>query len=450
MLRLQGSFARFQSDPKSSPGGDVDQRPNYSPVATYEGTASYSETKPTEFDVMEGLVCPRASQEELQYNDAKTDCLIANTDKGHAVHAFKKRTLLLFDDNMARHKCQVSHPEKPARYTKIKERLQETGLFDRCSIGRSRRASEEEILAVHSEELLNLLKKTPNMGDKELLKLGNSMDSIYINQSTYDCALLAAGCAIEAVDKVMSRAYTNAFALIRPPGHHADRDTAAGFCFFNNVVVAASYALKRYPETCKRILIVDYDFHHGNGVQRLVEGQDEFLYISLHGYNDANEYPMDQYANYNTGHKNVINIPWNDDRMGDPEYILALFTIVMPCAHEFNPDLVLVSSGFDAAINDPLGGYTVSPAAFGHMVYHLQTLAQGKLVACLEGGYNLESISESSAHVVSVLLGDMPQSLTLRPPSAAAVLSMKNVISYHKSNYKQLSLDHDLPDDEVE
>lgn len=184
----------------------------------------------------------------------------------------------------------------------------------------------------------------------------------------------------------------------------------------------------------------------------MVQDDESILYISLHAFNDAREYPFEQLSNYTTGSKNIINIPWNDDRMGDPEYVLAFMNIIMPVAYEFNPDLVLVSSGFDAAINDPLGRYKVTPAAYGHFIHHLLPLASGKLIACLEGGYNLESISESSAHVVSVLLGDPPLALPLigRSISQSAILTMRNVISYHKSNYELLCLDYDLPSDQVD
>lgn len=447
MLRLQGSFERFKPEETLSHGGDVDSRPKFSPVASYEGT-SMSDSKPSKYD-LEGVCCIKDETEQSNVNQ-EIKSIIEIQDLSTPTNVLKKRTLLIFDDDMIAHKCHTSHPEKPSRYTSIKNRLQDTGLLDRCTIGKSRRATEEELELAHDKTLIELLKLTTVMDKSKLIMFANTMDSIYINQFTYNCALLAAGCTLEAVDQVMSRTNSNAFALIRPPGHHACGDTASGFCFFNNVVVGAKYALDKYRDTCKRILIVDYDFHHGNGVQKMVQDDERILYISLHGYDDALEYPCDQISNYTSGSKNIINIPWNDDIMGDSEYMLAFLTIVLPCAYEFNPDLVLVSSGFDAAINDPLGKYKVSPAAYGHFIHHLLPLASGKLVACLEGGYNLESISEASANVVSVLLGDPPASLELKAPNPASLIAIKNVISYHKSNYNLLCLDYDLPSDEVE
>lgn len=448
MLQLQGSFERFKLETVSSPGGDVDQRVRYAPVATYEGAASYAENKPEKYD-LEGVCCVKDEGKQALLNE-EIATIISQTDLSIPKKVFEKRTLLLFDDKMMLHKCRESHPERPERYSRIKARLQDTGLLDRCTIGQSRRATLDELKLAHEANYVEQMQRTPEMSDKELLELANSLDSIYINQSTWDCALLAAGCAIEAVDQVMSGQCANAFTLIRPPGHHASADQASGFCFFNNVVVAARYAQENYPQSCKRILMIDYDFHHGNGVQRLVQNDEDILYISLHGFNDGAEYPGEQLSNYTTGCRNIINIPWNDDRMDDTEYMMAYLAIVLPAAYEFNPDLVIVSSGFDAAVNDPLGRYKVTPAAFGHFIHHLLPLASGRLIACLEGGYNLESISEGAAHVVSVLLGDPPQALTLKPPSQSAIITVKNVISYHKSNYNLLCLDYDLPSDKLE
>lgn len=447
MLSLQGSFDRFDPKNSSCPGGDSDMRPKHSPVTTYDGT-TMSDKKPEKYD-LEGVCCIKNESEQAALNEEILS-IIDRQDLSIPINHLEKRTLFIFDDAMTAHKCHSpGHPEKPSRYTSIKKRLQERRLLDKCTIGKSRKATEDELSLAHDVDYIKSMKATASMDKRKLIELGDSMDSIYINQATYDCALLASGCTIEAVDQVMSRKTSNAFALIRPPGHHADKNAASGFCIFNNVVVGAKYALDRYKNICKRVLIFDYDYHHGNGVQKMVYDDERILYISVHGYDDANAYPGEQLSNYTTGSKNIINIPWNDDIMGDSEYLSAFFSIVLPCAYEFNPDLVLISSGFDAAIKDPLGRYKVSPSAYGHFIHHLLPLASGKLIACLEGGYNLDSISEASAHVVAVLLGYSPQSLKLNEPNPASLIAIRNVISYHKSNYKLLCLDYDLPSDEV-
>lgn len=445
-LQLQGEFDRFHPELRKSTGGDELARPLFSPVSTYEGQLSFS--RPEIFDLM-AVCCPKNEAEQIAVN-LEIASIIKSQDLSIPTKAFEKRTCLLFDDLMTHHKCDAAHPEKPGRYTSIKSKLQEVGLMYRCTIGQSRKATQDELALAHDLDYIKDLEKTQKMSKQELKSKAKDLDSIYINQSTYDCATLAAGCTIEAVDQVMKRICSNAFALIRPPGHHASVDEPSGFCFFNNVVVGAKYALKNYPETCKRVLIVDYDYHHGNGVQTMVDNDDRIMYISLHAYDDAKEYPFTGLSNYQTGNKRIINIPWNDDKMGNAEYMLAFLSVVLPSAYEFNPDLVFVSSGFDAAINDPLGKYNVTPAAYGHFIHHLLPLASGKLVACLEGGYNLETIPEAAANVVSILVGDPPTNMKLKSPNPSSLITLKNVISYHKSDYKLFCLDYDLPMDEVE
>lgn len=452
LLRLQGQYERFKPESCTSAGGDQDSRPKFSPVATFDGDISAS--KPAVYDLT--LVCCPKDTEEQARLAVEIETIIKNTtpdDIGREslLRGGSSRTLLIYDDTMTLHVSKRPHPENPYRYTNIRGRIEGAGLASRCTIGKSRPATSEELQLVHSAEYIQALESISKKSFKHLTSNEARFigDSIYGNKNTYQCALMAAGCTLEAIDKVMSGESLNAFAIVRPPGHHAHRDQASGFCFFNNVALGAKYALDKYSDTCKRVLIVDYDFHHGNGTQAMLKDDDRCLYISLHGYNDAYHYPNESSSNYNTGTKNIVNIPWNDDIMGDAEYMLAYFSILLPAAYEFNPDLVLVSSGFDAAVKDPVGSYQVSPEAYGHFVHHLLPLASGRLVASLEGGYNLDSISWGAAYVVSVLLGDPPRPLSLDAPSPSAIISMKNVISYHKSDYKLLCLDYDLPSDEV-
>lgn len=445
LLKMQGEFERFHPELRNSPGGDEMTRRLFSPVSTYEGTSGL--TKPDIYD-LEGVCCVK-NVEEQEALAKEINYIISKQDLSTPINALSKRTLLIFDDDMTAHKCETSHPERPARYTTIKNKLQEVGLMYRCTIGKSRHATEDEVALAHERSYINELKETKSMTKEQLKDKAKKLDSIYFNKSSYDCALLAVGCTLEAIDQVMKRNCSNAFALIRPPGHHASAHEASGFCLFNNVVVGAKYALKNYPEACKRVLIVDYDYHHGNGVQTMVQDDERIMYISIHAYDDAQEYPCQTISNYQTGSKRLINIPWNDDKMGNSEYLLAFLNLVLPTAYEFNPDLVLVSSGFDAVANDLIGKYNVSPAAYGHFIHHLLPLASGKLVACLEGGYKLESISQSAAHVVSILAGDTPTSIKLKPPHLSSIITLKNVISYHKADYKLLCLDYDLPMDQI-
>ncbi|KAK6175214.1 hypothetical protein SNE40_013722 [Patella caerulea] len=228
-------------------------------------------------------------------------------------------------------------------------------------------------------------------------------------QKSYECALLSAGSVLNVVDTVLSGQAQNGVAINRPPGHHAERDTCMGFCFFNNVAIAAKYAQNKYG--VKRILILDWDVHHGNGTQNQFYNDPSVLFISLHKFDNGWFYPMapdggHDFIGSGDGEGYNINIPWNHHAMGNSEYISAFLQIVMPVAYEFAPELVLVSAGFDSARGDPLGGYDVLPSGYGHMTHMLSQLANGKVVVILEGGYNLNSISVSMATCTSVLLGD--------------------------------------------
>jgi len=220
----------------------------------------------------------------------------------------------------------------------------------------------------------------------------------------------------------------NAIAIIRPPGHHAESDGASGFCIFNNVPIAARVCQKDFPETCRKVLILDWDVHHGNGIQHVFETDPNVLYISLHVYKDRNFYPYLEDANYmycgeGPGRGKNVNIPWADHGMGDSEYIYAFQEVVMPIAMEFDPDLVIISAGFDAAEGDVLGGCHVTPACYAHMTHMLMRLAQGKIAVCLEGGYNLRSIARSALAVTRTLMLQPPDRLAedLESPKESAV-----------------------------
>ncbi|KAL5588635.1 hypothetical protein FOBRF1_015163 [Fusarium oxysporum] len=216
----------------------------------------------------------------------------------------------------------------------------------------------------------------------------------------------------------------NAFAVIRPPGHHAEFDAPMGFCFFNNVPVAVRVCQQDYPDICRKVLILDWDVHHGNGVQNIFYQDPNVLYISLHVYQNGLFYPgkppndmtpdggIDK-CGTDAGLGKNINIGWHDQGMGDGEYMAAFQKIVMPIAKEFNPDLVVISAGFDAADGDELGGCFVSPSCYAHMTHMLMSLADGKVAVCLEGGYNLKAISVSAVAVAKTLMGEPPPKMEI-------------------------------------
>lgn len=353
------------------------------------------------------------------------------------------------------------HPEDPRRIYEIYKALQDADLFENdegspkieerpFKLWRiaARFAEPSEITLVHSHDHFRFMETLPCkpslvfrcrhmltklvMTDEELSSLGKELDSLYLHRLTFYCAKLSAGGAIEAARAVVQGHVKNAFAIIRPPGHHAEHNEPGGFCFFDNVAVAAKVCQKDYGEKCRKIMILDWDVHHGNGVQQAFEDDPNVLYISLHVYQDGTFYPSKKYGDHlhvgiGDGVGKNINIPWPSQGMKDGDYIFAFQRIVMPCAMEFDPDLVIISAGFDAAEGDLLGGCHVSPGAYAHMTSQLLTLAGGKVVACLEGGYNLKSIARSALAVVRTLMGEAPERLKDVEVSRAGVETIRLV-----------------------
>lgn len=366
------------------------------------------------------------------------------------------RTGLVYDERMRFHvdsdPCE-DHPEQPRRILEIFTELNEAGLVarpgstDPAAAYRLlpipiRAASEEEILLVHSKSHLEFVQNLAGKSEDELRTLeSQGYDSIYFNNNSWLCASLAAGGAIEAVNAVVAGSVPNAIAVIRPPGHHAEHNEPSGFCFFNNVCIAAKVAQGDFPETCRKVLILDWDVHHGNGVQWAFYDDPNVLYISLHVHRNGTFYPMKPYGNHtycgkDNGEGKNINIPWLRTGMGDADYLYAFQQIVMPIAMEFDPDLVIISAGFDAAAGDELGECFVTPAGYSHMTYMLMQLAKGKVVACLEGGYNLRAIAKSALGVTKTLMGEPPERLGELQPSASAVSTVQTVIRTQAKYWK--------------
>lgn len=249
-----------------------------------------------------------------------------------------------------------------------------------------------------------------------MLELQGDKDSIYLHPLTYLCAKLSAGGAIEACRSVVKGHVKNAIAVIRPPGHHAEQSEPSGFCIFNNVPIAARVCQREFGDRCRKVFILDWDVHHGNGVQQAFYDDPNVLYISIHVHQNGKFYPQGPYGDHlhcgeGIGLGKNVNIPWPRKDMHDGDYMAAFQKIVMPIAQEFDPDLVIVSAGFDAAEGDLLGGCHVSPACYGHMTSMLKSLAQGKIAVCLEGGYDLRAIARSAVAVTRVLMGEPPDRL---------------------------------------
>uniref|UniRef100_A0A1L8DWX0 Protein deacetylase HDAC6 n=1 Tax=Nyssomyia neivai TaxID=330878 RepID=A0A1L8DWX0_9DIPT len=401
-----------------------------------------STERPEKFDTrncypIQDQECVRRNDERLQRLELSTNLRVA-----------PKRVCFVYDEAMAEHKNDFEvHPECPARITKIYERFGEYGTIDRMHRVGSRQATLEELHLVHSPVHVKLMKECVQR--KDLEAFGERYNSVYFHNSTWTCATLAAGSVLQVVDEVVNGDSQSGICVVRPPGHHAESDLPHGFCIFNNIAIAAEYAVRNHG--LRRVLIVDWDVHHGNGTQHIFENRPDVLYVSLHRYDYGNFFPKGTDGDFSevgsgAGEGFNVNIPWNRKGMGDAEYTAAFFSIIMPIAYEFNPELVLVSAGFDAAIGDPLGGCKVSPEAYGHFTHWLSSLANGRIIVCLEGGYNVNSISYAMTMCSKALLGDPLPPLCNRELSSSCVETIQNVVSVQQKYWKCLKFTKKLPD----
>ncbi|XP_036134162.1 polyamine deacetylase HDAC10 isoform X1 [Molossus molossus] len=415
------------------------------------------------------------------------------------------RTALVYHEDMTAARLLWEDPECeiecPERLTTAMGLLQQRGLEQRCLRLTAREASEAELGLVHSPEYVDLLRRTQSLGTAELQALSGQYDAVYFHPSTFHCARLAAGAALQLVDAVLTGAVHNGLALVRPPGHHSQRAAANGFCVFNNVAIAAKHAQQKHglqrcvaaggarPDgrveqsrllrdplpsfflswagllagrgrpcptvspalSVPRILIVDWDVHHGQGIQYIFEDDPSVLYFSWHRYEHGRFWPYlpesDAVAvGQGPGRGFTVNLPWNQVGMGDADYMAAFLHVLLPLAFEFDPELVLIAAGFDSAIGDPEGQMQATPECFAHLTQLLQVLARGRVCAMLEGGYNLESLSESVCMTVQALLGDPTPPLS-RPmvPHHSALESIQSVRAAQAPHWTSLQQQDSAP-----
>ncbi|XP_065072844.1 histone deacetylase 6 isoform X1 [Ochlerotatus camptorhynchus] len=363
------------------------------------------------------------------------------------------RVCYVYDELLLEHRNihEDLHPEQPQRIAKIYARHEEYKLLTRMKRLKPRHATTDELCLVHSRQHVNVIRRTVER--EEMKQVADQFNSVYFHPKTFECATMAAGSVLQVVDEVLNGQSRSGVCIVRPPGHHAESDMPHGFCIFNNVAIAAQYAIRDHG--LKRVLIVDWDVHHGNGTQHIFENDPKVLYMSVHRYDNGTFFPKNRDANFDvvgagSGEGFNVNIPWNKKGMGDQEYSAAFQQIILPVAYEFDPELVLVSAGFDAAIGDPLGGCKVTPEAYGFFTHWLSSLANGRVIVCLEGGYNVNSISHAMALCTKSLLGDPLPMLQLSSryngPNIACVESLRNVLSVHEKFWKSLRFNKKLPD----
>ncbi|CAN0001465.1 unnamed protein product [Lampetra planeri] len=356
-------------------------------------------------------------------------------------------TGLVYDKRMMDHHNMWDrfHPEQPDRISVMFSRHEDLGLVGRCHMVTARLATQEELLTCHSVRHVNAMRETTSMKARDLHRCSADYNSVYLSPSSFDSACLAAGAALSLVEAAMCGQVSNGVAIVRPPGHHAESDVACGFCLFNTVALAAKHA-QSLARRKIRVLIVDWDVHHGNGTQHIFEDDPSVLYVSLHRYDGGRFFPCSEDANVDRvgtgpGKGFNVNVPWPGPYMRNAEYLAAFMSTVLPIAYEFDPELVLVSAGFDAAQGDPLGLCMVTPDCYAHMTHMLLGLANGRVLLFLEGGYNLTTIAECMAMCTRTLLGDPTLALgPLEPPQAGAERVLTSVLHTHSPLWHNLRI----------
>ncbi len=304
---------------------------------------------------------------------------------------------LIHTERFADHETPPGHPERPDRaevLDAVANRWRERGV----EVVAPREASHEQLARVHSEDYLRAILDTRGQA--------RQLDpDTYTSPESQQVALLAAGAVVDAVERVMSAPHHAAFALVRPPGHHAERGRAMGFCIYNNIAVGAAHARS---QGVKRIAIVDYDVHHGNGTQHMFETDPNVLYVSTHQYPYYPGTGAAEEVGRAAGEGFTVNLPLEAGAVAE-DYHAVFSEVVCPVLRQFEPDLLMVSAGFDAHENDPLGGMRLTADVFGAMTMELRKVAEefcrGHLVAVTEGGYDLEALGACLDTTIETLNG---------------------------------------------
>lgn len=307
----------------------------------------------------------------------------------------------LYDPVFLDHDTGAGHPECSERLRSSLDYLSQQHWFQSLEEIPSITAERKWIECVHDDEYIKRAKETCHAGSGYL----DSMD-VSVCEKSYDIALLAAGSVLNLADHIIENKIDNGFAMIRPPGHHAEKHTALGFCLFNNVAILARYLQKQHG--LDKILILDWDVHHGNGTQHLFEEDPSVLYISTHQYPF---YPGTGSVSENgqgRGQGATLNCPMNAGST-DKEYELAFMQKILPKFDEFKPEVIIISAGFDAHQLDPLAQINLSTDFFGWMTARVMEKADqychGRIISALEGGYNLKMLPLCIAEHLSVLSG---------------------------------------------
>jgi acetoin utilization deacetylase AcuC-like enzyme len=312
-----------------------------------------------------------------------------------------RQTGLAADAKVKEHDPGPGHPEQPARFSALFSRLESTGLVQEMHRIPARLAEPDELALVHTYPYIDLVAREVAQHRTQL-----STGDAAISSQSLEAARLAAGSVLGAVDSVFAREVRNAFCLVRPPGHHASAARGMGFCLFNNVAIAARYAQRVHG--AERVLIADWDVHHGNGTQDIFYEDASVLFFSTH---QSPWYPgtgARGETGEGAGAGSTINCPLPAGS-GHAEILDAFRSQLLPAAEKFRPDLVILSAGFDSRLNDPLGQFRLTDQDFAELTNMMLDVADqhcdGRLLSVLEGGYSLEGLALAGEAHVRALLG---------------------------------------------
>jgi len=313
-------------------------------------------------------------------------------------------TDLVYHDIFVEHMMSPRHPENPERLRSAMSSIETAGLLDdpKVNLLTPKKAPLDKVYSLHGKAYLEGVKAKSEKGG------GFFTGDTSVNSYTYDAALYAAGGGIETVDRIMQGDSENAFVLCRPPGHHAEYERAYGFCFINNVAVAAKHLFQEHD--IERVMIVDYDAHHGNGTQRSFYSSRNVLYVGLH-QDGRTLFPGSGFVNEigtGDGEGYTVNLAMYPGA-GDSSYARAFSQVIEPIAESYNPDFILVSVGYDGHFRDPLTHLGLTTSGFAMMNSRLKQLAisqaEGRIACFLEGGYNLEVMGMCSLNLLQELAG---------------------------------------------
>lgn len=440
MVTRQNAFERSEPDEKAPPQPNNTIKNVSLQPSTQECMAAMSHCLPCSTTFL-----PNKSVKDLQKlkqfdqmerrSVVDTTTIIETNPKNERRNSCDNHTGLVFESgSMHFDRHNRFHKERPLRITSVHDHLSKLkpggddsnkSILERCHLLESREnrgenrgenvnetpedlwLDDDDYLRVHLPGYMQRLDRISKCNcDNRLDIEAEQFKSIYFTSDSVREAKAAASSLCLLVSDVVSGRLDNGFAVIRPPGHHAEPSLAGGYCVINNVAVAAAYARDKLG--AKKVLIVDWDVHHGNGTQKCFIRDPNVLYFSVHRYHGGNFFPfLDHGGPTNIGNGlgkgRNINVGWNDKKMGDDEYLVVWEKLLMPIANEFNPDLVLVSSGFDAARGD-MGECDVTPECFARLTRRLKTLANGKVVFALEGGYVRSVLCKCVESVLLALL----------------------------------------------